>query len=441
MPKAQKQALSPEECLSQALVPKDKQPYVVPENWIWVRFGYVILSSDEKADSFSADTKYIGLEHIEKDNGIVGYGESTELKSLKNVFVAGDILYGKLRPYLNKHDIAKFDGVCSTDILVFKPVQHYDIRLANYFLDLSHFIEFAVANSKGINLPRVSKEVVFAVPVPLPPLAEQYRIVTRIESLFEKLDRAKELVQSALDSFENRKAAILHKAFTGELTAKWRERNGISFDGWEAKTLDNMCQSIYDGDHMPPPKSETGLPFLVISNINTGYISLNATRFVPETYYDSLSTTRKPESGDVLYSVTGSFGIPALVENSERFCFQRHIALLRPDKSKLDSRCLWYILQTFEVYAQVNSIATGTAQRTVPIKGLRQITFTFPTLQEQQAIVQILDSLLENEKVAQGFANTLGKIDHMKKAILARAFRGELGTNDPSEESPLESLC
>jgi type I restriction enzyme S subunit len=79
---------------------------------------------------------------------------------------------------------------------------------------------------------------------------------------------------------------------------------------------------------MPPPKSETGLPFLVISNINTGYISLNTTRFVPETYYDNLSTTRKPEAGDVLYSVTGSFGIPALVENSERFCFQRHIALL-----------------------------------------------------------------------------------------------------------------
>jgi type I restriction enzyme S subunit len=191
---------------------------------------------------------------------------------------------------------------------------------------------------------------------------------------------------------------------------------------------------------MPPPNSETGVPFLVISNINKGYISLHNTRFVPLEYYDNLSSTRTPQIGDVLYSIVGSFGIPALVETEDMFCFQRHIALLRPNKTMLDSRCLWYILQTQMIFNKADSIATGTAQRTVPIKGLRQITFKFPSLPEQQEIVRILDSLLKKEQRAREACDIIEKIELMKKAILARAFRGALGTNDPAEESAVELL-
>ena len=228
--KKKESALTPEERLARALVPESEQPYQVPENWCWTTLGHLVETSKEKTEDFSdPDVRYVGLEHIEKDVGIIGYSSAEGVRSLKNLFYSGQILYGKLRPYLNKHDIADFDGVCSTDILVFNTRDTALAQYVNFYLNQKDFIEYAVSNSKGINLPRVSESVVLDAVCPLPPIAEQQRIVDRIESLFAKLDEAKEKAQTVLDSFETRKAAILHKAFTGELTAKWRAEHGV---GW-----------------------------------------------------------------------------------------------------------------------------------------------------------------------------------------------------------------
>ena len=247
MPKAKEQALTQEERPAQVMVPESEQLYKVPGNWEWTRLGNAVKTSDIKFNDFenSDGIKYVGLEHMEKDAGIISFGNASDVKSLKNAFSKGDLLYGKLRPYLNKHDIADFDGICSTDILVFKPITQVMIRLVDYYFNTDSFLEYAVSNSKGINLPRVSQDVILNIPFPLPPLPEQQRIVERIENLFSKLDRALYLVQSALDSFENRKAAILHKAFTGELTAKWREENGAGLDSWETKCFSDTAYINY----------------------------------------------------------------------------------------------------------------------------------------------------------------------------------------------------
>lgn len=190
---------------------------------------------------------------------------------------------------------------------------------------------------------------------------------------------------------------------------------------------------------MPPPKSDTGIPFLVISNVNTGHLSYENTRFVPEDYYDSLSDTRKPEVGDVLYTLVGSYGIPVVVDDERPFCFQRHMALLK--LKEIDTYFMWYLFQSQEMYSKATDIATGTAQLTVPIKGLRKIEFMRPSDDEQKEIVRLLDLILGKEQQAKEAAEAvLDRIETMKKAILARAFRGELGTNDPAEESAVELL-
>lgn len=172
MPK-KKTALTIEERLQQALVPAEEQPYAVPENWVWVRLGAVCYASKEKSNDFSNDIKYVGLEHLEKDKGIVGFSSADKVKSTKNAFKEGQILYGRLRPYLNKHDITSFDGVCSTDILVFEATNLVANVLVDKFFNLPFFIEYVVSNSKGINLPRVSEETVLNTTFPLPPLSEQ----------------------------------------------------------------------------------------------------------------------------------------------------------------------------------------------------------------------------------------------------------------------------
>lgn len=428
--------LTPEEKLQQALVPEAEQPYKVPANWCWTYLKNVSDCLDNFRKPINANERNARL-------GDVPYYGAT-----------GQV--GWIDDYLTNEELVLLgeDGAPFLDLLKNKAYlingkawvnNHAHIlrskfgtmgnRLLIEYLNSFDFTGFVTGTTR-LKLTQASMNKII---IPLVPLAEQQRIVERIESLFAKLDEAKENMQNVLDGFETRKAAILHKAFTGELTANWRKQHGISMDSWEEKALQEVCSSIYDGDHMPPPKSETGIPFLVISNVNTGYLSFENTRFVPEEYYNSLNMVRKPCKGDVLYTLVGSYGISVIVDTDRNFCFQRHMALLKP--KNIDTRYLWYTLQTQQTYEKATKIATGTAQLTVPIKGLRQMEIYVPTLQEQTEIVRIIDDLLAKEQQAKELAeNALAKIDLIKKSILARAFRGELGTNNPADEPALELL-
>ena len=446
-----KETLTSEERLQAALVPASEQPYPVPENWCWtyIKFGFDVTSSKRvhKEDWLSQGIPFYRTRELVKlsENGCVD-NELFISEKLYNSFVAeygvpqkGDLLISGVGTIgvpcvINENQKFYFkDG----NIIWFKNRGLFHPKYV-YFLYKSTFIDNQIHQmSSGTTVDTYTIINANATVVPLPPFSEQQRIIDRIESLFAKLDEAKQKAQDALDSFETRKAAILHRAFTGELTSQWRKEHGVGMESWKEETLESVCYSIFDGDHMPPPKSEQGIPFLVISNVNTGHLSFENTRFVPESYYEALSDTRKPGYGDVLYTLVGSYGIPVIVDSEHPFCFQRHMALLKP--KNIDSYYLWYILQSREMFEKATQIATGTAQLTVPIKGLRQLKFNCASANEQGEIVRILDDLLAKEQQAKEAAEgVLEQIDLIKKAILARAFRGELGTNDPSEESAVE---
>ena len=429
MARAKKEAaLTPEERLQAALVPDWEWPYKLPENWCWTYFKSIstIQTGKKDANYGSDEGKYPFFTCAAEPIRCHGYSFDCRAILLAG---NGDInninrYNGKFEAYQRTYVVKISEPLCFDYIFYWFKYRWFDFNKGKMF---------------GTAIPYIRLGNLQEFPTPIPPLAEQQRIVVRIESLFSKLDEAKEKAQAVVDSFETRKAAILHKAFTGELTAKWREEHGVGMESWEVRTLDSVCSSIFDGDHMPPPKAESGIPFLVISNVNTGHLTFENTRFVPQEYYDTLSDTRKPQLGDVLYTLVGSFGIPVVVNSKRPFCFQRHMALLRP--IDVSPQFLWYILQTPEMYDKASSIATGTAQLTVPIKGLRAMTIPRPNIAEQVEIVRILDGFFAREQSAKEAAEAvLDQINLMKKSILARAFRGELGTNDPSEESAVELL-
>lgn len=421
--------LSIEEKLEQALVVPGYEPYKIPDNWCWTNLKTVcnldngIKHNNESLVYFDAKTLREITEPVSRNSGvIVEKGQKVILVDGEN---SGEVFVIPDRGYMG------------STFRILNISKQFDEMYIRYFIDI--FREELKKNKIGSAIPHLNKELFYGLQFPLPPLPEQQRIVERIESLFSKLDEAKEKAQEVIDIFETRKAAILHKAFSGELTAKWREENGVGIESWKRKTLGEVCNSIFDGDHMPPPKSESGIPFLVISDVNDGYLSFENTRFVPQEYYDAITDTRKPEKGDVLYTLVGSFGIPVVVDTNAPFCFQRHMALLKP--KSINTYFLWYLLQSQEMYQKASSIAKGVAQLTVPIKGLRLMDFNCPSEEEQIEIVRILDSLLEKEDTSKDNAESIiDQIETMKKAILARAFRGELGTNDPEEESAVEML-
>lgn len=440
MPK-KKTALTIEERLQQALVPAEEQPYEVPENWVWVRLGAVCYASKEKSNDFSNEIKYIGLEHLEKDKGIVGFSSADKVKSTKNAFQEGQILYGRLRPYLNKHDIASFSGVCSTDILVFEASVLVANVLVDKFFNLPFFIEYVVANSKGINLPRVSEKTILNTTFPLPPLSEQQRIVERIEELFAKLDEAKERLQEVAERFAVRKAAILHKAFTGELTKQWRRENGVNDESWEEKKLEEVCSKITDGTHNSPTNSLSGeYMYVTAKNIKDTGIDLSNITYVTKEVHKEIYSRCDVIYGDVLYIKDGATaGIATINTLKEEFSMLSSVALIRTDLKLAKNEFVKDYLNYRK--KEILKNISGSAITRLTLSKIKDILVPLPTLPEQHEIVRLIDDLLARERAAQqATEQALVSIDLMKKSILARALRGELGTNKASEASALELL-
>lgn len=439
-----KQDLTPEERLAAALVPKEEWPYALPNGWKWVYLNGILDVSKEKTEEFPPDIKYVGLENIEKDTGRIQAVDAEGIRSTKNIFETGNILYGKLRPYLNKHGIAEFDGVCSTDILVFQTAPSVEKELLNRYFDLPQFISFAVSHSKGINLPRVSAKEILTARMPLPPLSEQRRLVARIESLFAKLDAAREKVQSVLDSHETRKAALLHAAFAGKLTAKWRKEHQTELR--ESKQFPSKLKSapshvdalagkwalVRLGDVITwssggtpsrkhPEYYSGDIPWVKTGELNNTYIYDTSEKITKDAIAQS-SAKALPVNTVLLamYGATiGKVGILGVEAATNQACACGICS------EWVDHRFLFYYLQS-QKSSFIRS-GKGGAQPNISQTIIKQHEFPLPSLPEQQETVRILGRLLAREQRArQAAEETLAAIDRMKQSILARAFRGEL---------------
>lgn len=171
---------------------------------------------------------------------------------------------------------------------------------------------------------------------------------------------------------------------------------------WEKVKLGDICESISDGDHLPPPKSVNGIPFVTISNVNSSnQFDFKNTMFVPQEYYEKLDEKRKPRINDILYSVVGSFGIPVFIKENRPFVFQRHIAILRPNESQIHPRYLYYKMLSKDFYMKADAVAIGAAQRTISLTSLRNMEISIPCKDSQKRIADILsayDDLIENNQ-------------------------------------------
>ncbi|MBO0208762.1 MULTISPECIES: restriction endonuclease subunit S [unclassified Vibrio] len=163
--------------------------------------------------------------------------------------------------------------------------------------------------------------------------------------------------------------------------------------GWEWCYLQDLFSVVTDGDHQAPPKSDEGIPFLVIGNLNTGHIQFEGCNYVPAQYFDKLDWTRQPSKGDLLYTVTGSYGIPILVTEDVPFCVQRHVAILN-STADTPVEYIQYVLRSKYSFDFATSVATGIAQKTVPLTGLRKMPIPLPPLKERSEILQMIAALI-----------------------------------------------
>lgn len=443
MPK-KKTALTIEERLQQALVPAEEQPYEVPENWVWVRLGAI-------AEIVTGGTP--SKKHPEYYGGNFPFYKPSDLDQGRLTYDASEYLseegknVSRIIPK-NSTAVCCIGSIGKCGYLMCEGTTNQQINSAipkinslclYYYLCTENFVQDLLSMASATTIAIVNKSKMESCAFPLPPLSEQQRIVERIEELLAKLDEAKERLQEVADSFAVRKAAILHNAFTGELTKQWRRENGVSDESWEESNFGKFTVSQY-GYTEKAHWEKVGPKFLRITDIQDNKVDWDEVPWCP---IDEAGMKQYAvQIGDIMIARTGATtGKSYLICDDVEAVFASFLIRLKVVDKNLDYNYLYGYMQSEDYWRQITDFSSGIAQPGVNANKLKQIKFKCPSLPEQHEIVRLIDDLLARERAAQQVAEqALASIDLMKKSILARAFRGELGTNKASEASALELL-
>lgn len=449
--------LTPEEALTQALLPEAEQPYQVPENWCWVKLGK--LSSVKggkrvpKGKHFSeekTDHPYIRVtdfDHYGVDVSELKYVDDTVFDTIKNYTISDEDIYISIAGSIGKVGIIPeyLNGANLTENAAkITCINGISQKCLLWYLASDLAQKQMKESTISTTQPKLALFRIEGITTPLPPVQEQQRIVERVESLFSKLDEAKEKAQIVVDGYEDRKASILHKAFSGELTADWRKTNGVSRNNWDKVALSDVCKvnpPKVDVKSLPDNMEISFFPMPALSEIH-GAITEPQTRPLGEvrTGFTNFS------EGDVVFAKitpcmeNGKSAVIGHLVNGIGFGTTEFFVLRCSDR--LFNRFLWHLVRDRYFRDEAQAVMTGAVgQQRVPKSFLENYPITLPSVEEQIEIVRILDDCFEKElQVKETAEQVIDQIDTMKKTILSRAFRGELGTNDPADESAEELL-
>lgn len=445
------QGLTPEEKLAQALVPVEEQPYPIPENWCWAYLDKIYCVNPKNDVEEDADAAFIPMEKISAGMQNDYTFEIQPWKKAKKghtQFADGDVAFAKISPcFENRKSMVAENlpngvGGGTTELIILRQPKILS-KYTFWLISDENFIQGGKNTYSGtVGQQRISMDYVRNYRVPLPPLAEQQRLVDRIESIFAKLDEAKEKAQAVVDGFELRKSSILHKAFTGELTAKWRKLHGLDLKNWEYLKIGEFAQ-VKGGKRLPKGCSlvtqKTDHPYLRIADFGDNTIDKTDLHYITEDVFEQIrSYIIKKE--DVYLSIVGTIGRAGVIpEELDGANLTENAARIITNRTQPRYLCLF--LSSPQTQENIKSRIRSATLGKLSLLNIKDIDTPLPTVEEQLEIVRIINDLFEKESAAKEAAESvLDQIDTMKKAVLARAFRGELGTNDPTEASAVELL-
>jgi len=439
---------------------KDK----IPNGWCELGLGQILKPSKLKYEPKKNDAvPYIGLEHIEKDRGkLLGHGKSDEVRSTKSVFVKGDLLYGKLRPYLNKVCIPDFDGICSTDILVFSQIESSLNQYLLYRLLSKDFVRYANQCATGVQHPRVNYRQLSPFLIQLPPLNEQKRIVAKIEQLFSDLDAGVVTLEAIKKQVKQYRQSVLKYAFEGKLTADWRKKNKPeparklleeiakekeqktkgkkqenlpSLDksnqpelphGWEWIGLGYLSESMKNGIYKPKQfYSDDGIACLRMYNIDKGKIVWKDIKRMILTKEEFQEYGLNPN--DILINRVNSrelVGKAAVIPDTlEKCVYESKNIRLRLISTRLCSRYIGYWFLFF-----AHQYFTMNAQQVVGMASINQDqigAMPIPLMDslEQEEIVEVIEHHYSiADKIDEVVETALKQSNRLRQSILKRAF-------------------
>lgn len=439
MAKKKQIELTIEEKLQNALVPKEEQPYKIPSNWCWTRWGNLsnnIQYGVNTPATTEGNARLVRISDIQENKIIwdkVPYCNIDDKLVEQYLIKENDILFARTGGTVGKSVMA-IDVISNAVFAGYLIRSNYSKKLngkyLKYFMESELYWTQLKIGTTATAQPNCNGKTLGKMVFPLSPINEQQRIVNIIESLFAKLDRAKELIENTLAQFEQNKMAILHKAFTGELTAKWRKENNIDLSSWEKIKLGKVLLPMQT-------KKPTGqfFRYIDIDAIDNKRQIVKAPKLILTEKAPSRAS-RGVETGNILFSMVRPYlKNIAQIDSDLSDCIASTGFYVCRCKPELNSRFLYYLFIFDKTIDYLMQFMKGDNSPSIRKDDLLNMKIDLPTIEEQQEIVNILDRLLAKYNKIKNLEQQLEKIELLKKAILAKAFRGELGTNNPDEES------
>lgn len=435
-----------------------------------VELGKVILASTEKTEPTQhSTTPYIGLEHIDRDLGTISsQGTVSDVRSTKSVFRKGDLLYGKLRPYLNKVWVAQFDGVCSTDILVYPKSDSVDNAFLKYRFLASDFVRYASENSNGVNLPRVNAKALAKFPIWLPQLREQHRIVEEIEKQFTRLDAGVTALKRVQANLKRYRAAVLKSACEGRLVPteaelarkskrpfetgeqlltrilrerekNWQGRGKYKSpaapdttnlpplpEGWTWASIDQICGHITSGSRDWSQYYGKGSgTFILAQNVRPMRLDMSERQPVAAPKGDTETERTRVRKNDVLVTIVGAktgdiCRIP--LQLKEHYVCQS-VALMRPVDTKMSQYLELYLASPENGQAIWKRFIYGQGRPHLGFDELCITAVALPPIAEQTRIVAEVEHYLSIiDKLETLVTTNLARANHLKQSTLQKVF-------------------
>lgn len=415
----------------------------IPTNWRWVDLGKLTETlSGYPFDSQLFSTDANGRRPLIRIRDVVrGYTETFTSEECSDEYVIhkDDILIGMDGDF-NVQKWAQGDALLNQRVCTIKSTSDL---LSNDFLFyyLPQPLKYINQATPSVTVKHLSTKTIAKIPFPLPPRNEQERIVACIEELFEKLDAAEEKLRAVVEGSPARRAALLRRAFTGDLTASWRAANGRTMDTWEETQVKQVCKDIKVGIVIKPSQyytnADKGIPAFRSANVRE--FRVDDKDWV---YLDERGQKENQRSivhaGDILIVRSGNPGTACVVTKEFDGYNAIDILIAVPDQEKIRSDFLCAYTNSPVGRKLVADNKRGMALAHFNVGGYSKLPISVPPLDEQKEIVRLLDELLAREDEARAAAEAaLAKIPALRQAVLARAFRGQLGTNDPAEPSAL----
>lgn len=498
--------ISLEEKLKKALIPVDEQPYTIPSNWVWTRLGEVneiitgnTPSKNENTFWENKDIFFVKPDDLSQGRHLSFSKECIDKRAVNKVRMLpknttliccigsiGKVAYSEVESCSNQ----QINSLVAKENCVYP--------LYNYYLVNSIFFQSQMLeNSSATTISILNKSSTEKLLFPLPPLNEQKRIVEKLDFLFEKTKRAKEIIEEIKIDIENSKISILDRAFKGTLTSKWRNENKTSDvkellksineekikkweedclqaekdgnkkpkkpiikevkdmivpvdeqpyklpDSWVWVRLENLCE-VKGGKRIPKGEEfsneKTKNVYLRVSDFNNYSINQDKLKYISDDLAEKLKNY-KISTEDLYLSIAGTIGKIGIIpyELDKSFLTENAVKLTNLSNAT-NNKFLLNCFKTNFIQNLINDSITSSGQPKLAIFRIENFSIPLPPLEEQQEIVRVLDEVLENENKVKELLELEERIDILEKSILHKAFKGELGTQNSSDESALNLL-